>query len=264
VAGRDEIRALVGQARRVLEREAAAGHGPMWALSAGEPVSPRPRPAQAAPAPEPTPVSAVAIAEAAPDGVSPPGDTLDVIAAEVRACTKCGLHKTRNQAVPGKGTGRAGIVFVGEAPGAEEDRRGEPFVGRAGDLLGKIIAAMDEKKLIPDVSVSREAVYIANVLKCRPPENRNPMPHEIEACSPHLRRQLAVLRPRIICCLGKFAAELLVGAKGTLGGMRGTVYRYGDAKLIVTYHPAACLRNPGYKRPVWEDMQLLAREYQTA
>jgi uracil-DNA glycosylase family 4 len=270
VAGRDDVRALAREARRLLEREAAAGHGAMWAQSAGEPVTPRAK--RAAPTAEPaevsgvaaTTVSEVAIAEAAPDGVSPPGDTLDVIAAEVRACTKCGLHRTRNLAVPGAGTGRAGIVFVGEAPGAEEDRRGEPFVGRAGDLLGKIIAAMDEKKLIPDVSVSREAVYIANVLKCRPPENRNPMPHEIEACSPHLRRQLAVLRPKIICCLGKFAAELLVGAKGTLGGMRGTVYRYGDAKLIVTYHPAACLRNPGYKRPVWEDMQLLAREYQTA
>ncbi|MEO6462623.1 MAG: uracil-DNA glycosylase, partial [Candidatus Eisenbacteria bacterium] len=131
-------------------------------------------------------------------------------------------------------------------------------------LLGRILVAMDEKQLIPGVSVTRDAVYIANVLKCRPPENRNPLPHEIEACSPHLRRQLAVLQPKIICCLGKFAAELLVGAKGTLGGMRGTVYRYGGAKLIVTYHPAACLRNPGYKRPVWEDMQLLAREYQTA
>jgi DNA polymerase len=123
---------------------------------------------------------------------------------------------------------------------------------------------MDDKQLIPGVTVSREAVYIANVLKCRPPENRNPLPHEIESCSPYLMRQLALLKPRVICCLGKFAAELLVGAKGPIGGMRGTIFRYGDAKLIVTYHPAACLRNPAYKRPVWEDLQLLAREYQTA
>lgn len=238
-AGRDDVRALAGETRRLLARESEAGRGGLWTLAAGEPVTPRPR-------------------------VSPPGDTLDSIATEVRACTKCALHTTRTNAVPGAGTGRAGIVFVGEAPGAEEDRQGLPFVGRSGDLLGKIIAAMDAQQLIPGVSVTREAVYIANVLKCRPPENRNPLPHEIDTCSPHLRRQLAVLAPRIICCLGKFAAELLVGAKGTLGGMRGTVYRYGDAKLIVTYHPAACLRNPGYKRPVWEDMQLLAREYQSA
>jgi DNA polymerase len=249
VAGREEVGALARATRLLLEREAGAGRGELWALAAAEPVSPRaPRP----PAASPPPV------------VSPGGDTLESIAAEVRGCTKCGLHETRTRAVPGAGTGRAGIVFVGEAPGAEEDRQGMPFVGRSGDLLGKIIAAMDEQKLIPGVSVTREAVYIANVLKCRPPDNRNPLPHEIDTCSPHLRRQLAVLAPRIICCLGKFAAELLVGAKGTLGGMRGTVYRYGDAKLIVTYHPAACLRNPGYKRPVWEDMQLLAREYQTA
>jgi DNA polymerase len=152
-------------------------------------------------------------------------------------------------------------VFVGEAPGADEDRQGEPFVGRAGQLLTQIIKAMDERQLIPGVKLDRSTVFIANVLKCRPPENRNPLPHEIEACAPYLRRQLEVLEPRIICCLGKFAAELLVGVKGTIAGLRGKIYRYEGAKLIVTYHPAACLRNPGYKRPVWEDMQLLAREY---
>jgi DNA polymerase len=195
--------------------------------------------------------------------LSPEGDTLERVAEEVRACTQCSLCETRTKAVPGTGTGSAGIVFVGEAPGAEEDRRGEPFVGRAGELLTKILEAMDERKLIPGVPINRQTVYIANVLKCRPPENRNPLPHEIDTCSPYLRRQLALLRPRVICCLGKFAAELLVGAKGTIGSMRGQVYRYGDSKLIVTYHPAACLRNPNYKRPVWEDMQLLAREYAT-
>jgi len=188
-------------------------------------------------------------------------DELAIIAETVRACTKCGLCTTRKQAVPGVGSATSGIVFVGEAPGAEEDARGEPFVGRAGELLTRIIKAMDEARLIPGVPLSRETVYIANVLKCRPPENRNPLPHEIESCSPYLKRQLATLQPRIICCLGKFAAELLVGVKGTIGGLRGKVYRYEGAKLIVTYHPAACLRNPNYKRPVWEDMQLLAREY---
>ena len=183
------------------------------------------------------------------------------VAAQVNPCTKCGLSETRTKAVPGTGSARTGIVFVGEAPGADEDRQGIPFVGRAGELLTRIIQAMDDAKLIPGVTLDRETVYIANVLKCRPPENRNPLPHEIETCSPYLKRQLEILRPRIICCLGKFAAELLVGVRGSIGGLRGKVYRYQGAKLIVTYHPAACLRNPGYKRPVWEDMQLLAREY---
>jgi uracil-DNA glycosylase len=186
---------------------------------------------------------------------------LGAIAGQVNPCTKCGLSETRTKAVPGTGSARSGIVFVGEAPGAEEDRQGIPFVGRAGDLLTRIIQAMDDAKLIPGVKLDRETVYIANVLKCRPPENRNPLPHEIETCSPYLLHQLETLKPRIICCLGKFAAELLVGVKGTIAGLRGKVYRYQGAKLIVTYHPAACLRNPGYKRPVWEDMQMLAREY---
>ncbi|HEY6194345.1 MAG TPA: uracil-DNA glycosylase, partial [Candidatus Eisenbacteria bacterium] len=188
---------------------------------------------------------------------------LDTVAAEARACTKCGLCSTRTNAVPGVGSARSGIVFVGEAPGADEDMRGEPFVGRAGELLTKMIAAMDEKQLIPGVRLSRETVYIANVLKCRPPENRNPLPHEIEACSPYLMRQLEALQPRIICCLGKFAAELLLQLKGTIGGMRGKTYRWRGAKLIVTYHPAYCLRSPSAKRPVWEDLQRLAQEYLT-
>jgi uracil-DNA glycosylase family 4 len=186
---------------------------------------------------------------------------IEQIAAEARACRQCGLCETRTQAVPGVGSAASGIVFVGEAPGADEDRRGEPFVGRAGELLTRIIQAMDDARLIPGVRLTRETVYICNVLKCRPPENRNPLPHEVESCAPYLRRQLEALKPRVICCLGKFAAELLVGVKGTIGGLRGKVYRYRGARLIVTYHPAACLRNPAYKRPVWEDMQLLAREY---
>ncbi len=186
---------------------------------------------------------------------------LEQIAGEARGCRKCGLCETRNNAVPGIGSATGGIVFVGEAPGADEDAKGEPFVGRAGKLLTDIINGMNERQLIPGVTLDRSTVYIVNVLKCRPPENRNPLRHEIEACAPYLRRQIDVLQPRIICCLGKFAAELLVGVKGTIAGLRGKVYRYQGSKLIVTYHPAACLRNPGYKRPVWEDMQLLAREY---
>ena len=188
---------------------------------------------------------------------------LEIVADEARACTKCGLCSTRTNAVPGMGSARSGIVFVGEAPGADEDRLGEPFVGRAGELLTKMIAAMDEKQLIPGVRLSRETVYIANVLKCRPPENRNPLPHEIDSCSPYLMRQLEALQPRIICCLGKFAAELLLQLKGTISSMRGKTYRWRGAKLIVTYHPAYCLRSPSAKRPVWEDLQRLAQEYLT-
>jgi DNA polymerase len=255
---------LARDARRVLEREAERGRGDLWTVAAAEPARPRKERPLSPTRPAPSPVNDLLPAPSEAGALlSPAGDTLEAIATEVRACTRCALSTTRTQAVPGTGTGRAGIVFVGEAPGAEEDRRGEPFVGRAGELLNKMLLAMDEKQLIPGVSVSRESVYIANVLKCRPPENRNPLPHEIESCSPYLVRQLALLKPRVICCLGKFAAELLVGAKGTIGGMRGTIYRYGDSKLIVTYHPAACLRNPAYKRPVWEDLQLLAREYAT-
>ncbi len=265
MAADDPRREAAKATAKLLRREAERGRGDLWTLAAKEPVAPRAKRAPATPAAPATIATPTEVADLDDLAVpSHPGDTLEVVAAEVRACIKCGLHKTRNQAVPGIGTGTAKIVFVGEAPGAEEDRRGEPFVGRAGDLLTKILQAMDEKKLIPGVTVARESVYIANVLKCRPPENRNPLPHEIEQCSPYLRRQLAILKPKIICCLGKVAAELLVGAKGTIGGMRGQVFRYGDSKLIVTYHPAACLRNPNYKRPVWEDMQLLAREYQTA
>lgn len=221
--------------------------------------------------PEPVPdlPSLPTIVPSHPGGVARAGiareasGVLEVVGAEVRGCTKCGLCETRIKAVPGVGSAESGIVFVGEAPGAEEDARGEPFVGRAGQLLTRIIQAMDDARLIPGVALSRETVYICNVLKCRPPENRNPLPHEIETCSPYLQRQLAALEPRLICCLGKFAAELLVGAKGTVASMRGRTYRYHGAKLIVTYHPAACLRNPNLKRPVWEDMQLLAREYQS-
>lgn len=187
---------------------------------------------------------------------------LDAVASEANACTKCNLCRTRTKAVPGIGSARSGIVFVGEAPGADEDERGEPFVGRAGELLTKMIAAMDEKQLIPGVKLDREHVFIVNVLKCRPPENRNPMPAEIEACSPYLIRQLEALQPRVICCLGKFAADLLLQLKNTtIANMRGRTYRWRGAKLIVTYHPAYCLRSPSAKRPVWEDLQRLAQEY---
>jgi DNA polymerase len=189
---------------------------------------------------------------------------LDDVAALARACTKCGLCETRTNAVPGIGSAATGIVFVGEAPGADEDAKGEPFVGRAGQLLTKMIAGMNDRNLIPGVPLTRETVFICNVLKCRPPENRDPLPHEIEACSPYVMRQLEALQPRIICCLGKFAAELLLGIKGTIASMRGKTYRWRGAKLIVTYHPAYVLRSPNTARePVWDDLRRLAQEYLT-
>ena len=284
---RKDAAEVVRSVRRYVERERAAGMGELLADGAarardrGAAAAPPPRVATnlfGEPEADAGPKTATVVAEEPaldvfandlnPGGLAPretianqAAAVLSQVAAEARACTKCGLCEARTQAVPGVGTAGSGIVFVGEAPGADEDRLGEPFVGRAGQLLDRIIKAMDDARLVPDVPLSRETIYICNVLKCRPPENRNPLPHEVESCSPYLRRQLEALRPRIICCLGKFAAELLVGVKGTIGSLRGRVYRYHGAKLIVTYHPAACLRNPGYKRPVWEDMQLLAREY---
>jgi uracil-DNA glycosylase family 4 len=186
---------------------------------------------------------------------------LEQIAAEVRGCRQCGLWETRNQAVPGVGTALSGIAFVGEAPGADEDRLGEPFVGRAGQLLDRIIKAMDDAHLIPGVPLNRQTVFIGNVIHCRPPENRMPLAYEVEQSAPYLHRQLEAIRPRIVCCLGKTAAEHLLGSKASLASLRGKVYRFHGAKLIVTYHTAAVLRNPELKRPVWEDMQLLAREY---
>jgi len=289
---RHEAAALARGLRRYLERERAAGDGELLARSAraaatarrgasgeaslaGEPAGSdldlfgEPEPARAAPgatacvappSPRPAPLNPIGSSERAAV-VAESRSPLEQVAGEARSCTLCGLCETRANAVPGVGSATSGIVFVGEAPGAEEDRQGLPFVGRAGELLTRIIAAMDDARLIPGVPLTRESVYICNVLKCRPPENRNPLPHEVESCSPYLQRQLEALRPRVICCLGKFAAELLVGVKGTIAGLRGRVYRYRGAKLIVTYHPAACLRNPNLKRPVWEDMQLLAREY---
>ena len=268
-----EAAALTRSVRRYLERERAAGNAELIARVKATPaaksaLSRAALPAASAATPEalPTPAGLAlppldpaarrAIAAAA-------APVLEQIAAEVRACRQCGLCETRNQAVPGVGTALSGIVFVGEAPGADEDRLGEPFVGRGGQLLDKIIKAMDDVPLIPGVPLNRQTVFIGNVIHCRPPENRVPLPHEVEQSSPYLHRQLDALRPRIVCCLGKTAGEHLLGASPTLASMRNQVHRFHGAKLIVTYHPAAVLRNPEFKRPVWEDMQMLAREYLT-
>jgi uracil-DNA glycosylase family 4 len=176
--------------------------------------------------------------------------SLDEIAEKVRNCTRCTLYATATKAVPGEGDPNAGLVCVGEAPGAKEDETGRPFVGQAGQLLTKILAAID---------LTREQVFICNVLKHRPPGNRNPLPEEVEACSPYLIRQLELIKPKVIVAFGTFAAQTLLQTKTPLGQLRGLVHRYHGIPLIVTYHPAALLRNPAWKRPTWEDVKLARR-----
>jgi DNA polymerase len=176
--------------------------------------------------------------------------SLDEIAGMVRACTRCPLYQTATNGVPGEGSGAAELVCVGEAPGANEDATGRPFVGQAGQLLTKILAA---------INLSRDEVFIVNVLKHRPPGNRNPRPEEVEACRPYLVRQLELLRPKVIVAFGTFAAQTLLETKLAIGKLRGAVHRYHGIPVIVTYHPAALLRNPAWKRPTWEDVQLARR-----
>ena len=171
-------------------------------------------------------------------------------AADVDACTACGLCRTRNKSVPGVGDENAEWLFVGEAPGAEEDARGEPFVGQAGRLLDNMLAALGLAR--------GRNVYIANVLKCRPPNNRTPEPGEAEACRPYLERQVELLSPKLIVALGRSAASLLLGTDATIASLRGRVHRYRGVPLIVTYHPAYLLRNLPDKAKAWEDL-LLAR-----
>lgn len=185
-----------------------------------------------------------------------PYATLDLLQldADAQGCTRCGLHATRNTVVFGVGNPNADIMFIGEAPGADEDRQGEPFVGRAGKLLTDII----EKGM----QMPRADVYIANVLKCRPPGNRNPEPDEVEMCRPYLERQIALIQPKVIVALGSFAAQLLLNTKTGITALRGEFQPYGVAgqrenapMIMPTYHPAYLLRNPKAKREVWEDIQ---------
>jgi len=180
------------------------------------------------------------------------GDSMQRVADEVNTCTRCRLCETRNKAVPGVGPDNAGLVLIGEGPGSEEDLRGEPFVGAAGQLLNKILAAVD---------FARETVFITNIVKCRPPGNRDPQPDEVAACEPYLKRQLALLQPRVICALGRHAGSWLIGKTETMGALREGERYYEGVRVFPTYHPAALLRNPNWKRPVWEDIQKVRAEY---
>ena len=178
-------------------------------------------------------------------------DTLDwaALRARVAACTACELHRTRTQTVFGVGSEQAEWLVIGEAPGAEEDRQGEPFVGRAGQLLNSMLRA---------IGLERGEVYIANILKCRPPGNRDPKPEEALCCTPYLARQIALLRPKIILAVGRIAAQTLLATAVPLARLRGQVHRYGAfaTPLVVTYHPAYLLRSPGEKRKAWADLKL--------
>lgn len=182
---------------------------------------------------------------------APPADpatALDALRQEVLPCTACGLHETRGSVVFGAGSARAELMIVGEAPGRDEDIQGQPFVGRSGQLLTKILAA---------IGLEREDVYIGNILKCRPPNNRDPLPPEVLACEPHLRRQLAIIRPRLICCLGRVAAQTLLRTSNSLTRLRGEVHFYGDIPVLATFHPAYLLRNPAAKRDAWNDVRMM-------
>jgi DNA polymerase len=214
-----------------------AGGGPLAAgtsLAGGEPV------AEAAAHPVTTDERSARIA------------TLDwdALAADIAACTACGLCRTRRSVVPGVGDVRADWLFVGEAPGAEEDARGEPFVGQAGRLLDNMLAALGLAR--------GKGVYIANVLKCRPPNNRTPEPLEVDACRPYLARQIALLQPKLIVALGRSAANTLLGNDASIASLRGRLHRLDGRPLVVTYHPAYLLRNLPDKARVWEDL-LFAR-----
>lgn len=177
-------------------------------------------------------------------------ETLPAIQNDLGDCRRCKLCGSRKNIVFGIGDPQARLVFVGEGPGYEEDQKGEPFVGAAGRLLTKIIQAID---------YTREQVYICNIIKCRPPGNRNPMPDEIEACVPFLERQIGAIKPDFICALGTFAAQTLLQTKAPISRLRGSFHDYKGIKVLPTYHPAFLLRNPAKKRDVWEDMQMLMK-----
>jgi uracil-DNA glycosylase len=178
--------------------------------------------------------------------------SLDELELKINKCTKCPLHVSRNKFVFGKGNPNAAVMVIGEGPGAEEDKQGEPFVGRAGKLLTDILKA---------INFSREEVYIANVVKSRPPGNRTPSAEEMDACLPYLRKQIELIKPKLILCLGLTAAQGILKKKDSLTNMRGKIFEFEGAKVIVTYHPAALLRNPNWKRGCWEDVQHLRKLY---
>ena len=250
---RDELLKLTRQAKQHVEW---LQRGKVAGVPRGEPPPPRaarpPAPKQEAPAPRkeaPVPRKEAPAPKAYGDGVGAHG--LTVIREDLGECTRCKLHDKRQNIVFGVGNPEAPLVFIGEAPGAEEDKQGEPFVGAAGQLLTKMIEAM---------GFARQDVYICNILKCRPPGTRNPEPDEIAACEPFLKRQLAALRPRMMVCLGKFATQCLLRSDAPISKLRGHFHTYEGIPLMPTFHPAFLLRNPSAKREVWSDLKQVMAE----
>jgi len=246
---REEARAAAREAQTILARSRGRLKftEPASKPAAEPPSASRPAPLQAPRAAIETPTAAIETLTL--PGFEPRAELpreLPALQALVATCEKCGLCKTRTQTVFSDGSPLAKLMFVGEAPGRDEDLRGIPFVGRAGQLLDKMIAAMEMK---------REEVYICNVLKCRPPENRTPTPEEVAQCRPYLEQQVALVRPVVVCALGLSAAQALLETKATMASMRGKTYSFRGIPLIPTYHPAALLRNPGLKRDAWIDLQ---------
>jgi DNA polymerase len=197
------------------------------------------------------PLTRVLEPESAAEAASPAADTLDLVSIDLAGCTRCKLCGGRQNVVVGEGDPHARLMFVGEGPGEQEDLQARPFVGKAGQLLDKMIEA---------IGLSREQVYIANVVKCRPPGNRNPEPDEIASCRPFLERQIDLVKPEIIVALGKFAAQTLLGTEERITQLRGHFRDYRGIKLMPTWHPAYLLRNPESKREAWADLQAVARE----
>ncbi|NUN69407.1 MAG: uracil-DNA glycosylase [Bacteroidetes bacterium] len=263
-----ELEAVLTQARRFLEQQKRMYGSTMYLQQT---LSDDPHPAAApvrtaAPAPSvktPTPVPAAAApaprrAAERPSGPKEPwqdASDLKQLNAKICNCLKCSLGKMRTKFVFGVGNPNADLMVIGEAPGADEDAQGEPFVGRAGQLLNKILEA---------VRFKREEVYIANILKCRPPENRKPHPDEVEQCEPYLWKQIELVKPKFILCLGLTAAQTLLKTDESLTSLRASVHNYHGVPTYVTYHPAALLRNPNWKRPTWEDVQRLRKAYDAA
>ncbi len=252
-------------ARAYLEQQRVLGGG--WLIRAATPPSAEPVARETAPRPA---ASAGAAPEPPAAPVPPPGlsweppvsadlftpdpvrdaGSLEAVAQLVATCTKCRLCESRTRTVPGEGPAEARLVVVGEGPGRTEDETGRPFVGRAGELLTKILAAID---------LRRDDVFICNVVKCRPPENRTPQLDEASTCAPYLFRQIELVRPKLILALGGPAAQTLLNTRQSLGSLRSQVHRFRGIPVIVTYHPAALLRNPNWKKPTWDDVRIARR-----
>ena len=242
-----DVRGAIGEAERPAPRATTAGSAngatdPAGRTYGAEDTPPSPR--------TPAPGGRKDSSPRSPAQQTGTWTTLDEIADIVRACKLCPLCETRTNAVPGEGNPNARLMLVGEGPGESEDLSGRPFIGRAGDLLTKMLEA---------IQVPRNEAYIANVVKCRPPKNRVPLPDERTACMPYLRRQIELVKPKVLLALGSTASAALLDVKSSLGALRGREHDWNGIPLIVTYHPAALLRNPDWKRPAWDDLRTVRK-----